>query len=72
MNTCPHCRYQNGWVHVDDDPVGKDVRGECGDFWTNPVSMERNFGSDWHDDGKRTAHLCGCPRCMKVFIDERY
>ena len=72
MNTCPHCGYQNGWVHVEDDPVGKDVDGECGDFWVSPLQMERNVGYDYHSDGTRKAHLCGCPVCSKTFIEERY
>ena len=71
-NTCPHCNYQDGWVNDEACPAGKEVKGDLGEFWISPLKMERNVGRDWHDDGTRKAHLCGCPQCNGVFIDECY
>ena len=64
---CPHCEYENGY---DDESVYQD--GEHGDFWFPEIQMRREVGRDYDydDDGKREAHMVGCPSCDKCFICE--
>ena len=63
---CPYCDYQHGW----DGEANKDIEGINGGFFTlsNDVKMERNEGWRYRNE---TNNIMGCPKCSKLFMDQR-
>lgn len=56
---CPHCGYAHRWSNKSEC----DVKGDCGDFYTLPIKMERE---SFYSDEKNSVK--GCPKCGVVFM----
>ena len=57
---CPKCEYEHGYSNEQNN----NIDGAKGDFWEQPVPLER--GSSWNIERKR---LYACPSCGVAFIN---
>lgn len=68
MIECPHCNYKHGGF-LNDSGDWEDIETKEGEFWTHPLTMKRNEGSDWYSNGDKETPLYACPSCGKTFIE---
>ena len=60
---CPHCNYVHGW----DAESGSSIEGKEGDFYEDPVRLERRTYSYYSQESVK---LYACPSCRKAFIGD--